>query len=244
MPANSTAVILTHGAWADGSSWGQVILPLERQGLRVIAAPIPLTSLTDDAVALRRAIERTSGPVILVAHAYAGGVIAALNNERVKSLVYVAALAPDKGETVGDVFYRGKPHPKAPQLKPDADGLIWMPENGFKDAFAQNASPDTIAALGRHAAADCLAVHSGSLARAGVANEAVVVPGGGRRPHDQSADAAFHGRTHGREDAILPGRSHAARHRAGSSRGCHSGGGRRRDQLIACAAVQAPHAPA
>ena len=63
------------------------------------------------------------------------------------SLVYVAALTPDKGETVGEVFYRGKPHPKAPQLAPDEDGLIWMPEHGFGDAFAQNASPDTIAIL-------------------------------------------------------------------------------------------------
>jgi hypothetical protein len=61
--------------------------------------------------------------------------------------VYVAALTPDKGETVGDVFYRGKPHPKAPQLAPDADGLIWMPEQGFADAFAQNASSDTLAIL-------------------------------------------------------------------------------------------------
>jgi len=147
MPANSTTVILTHGAWADGSSWSKVILPLERKGLRVIAAPIPLTSLTDDAAALKRAIERTSGPVILAAHAYAGGVIAAVNNERVKALVFVAALAPDKGETVGDVFYRDKPHPKAPKLEPDADGLIWMPEQGFADAFAQNASADTLAIL-------------------------------------------------------------------------------------------------
>jgi len=147
MPANSTTVILTHGAWADGSSWSKVILPLERRGLRVIAAPIPLTSLTDDAAALKRSIERMSGPVILAAHAYAGGVIAAVNNERVKALVYVAALAPDKGETVGDVFYRAKPHPKAPKLEPDADGLIWMPEAGFADAFAQNASADTLAIL-------------------------------------------------------------------------------------------------
>src|SRR4029077_12376359 len=116
-------------------------------GLRVIAAPIPLTSLTDDVAALGRAIERTSGPVTLAAHAYAGGVISAVKHERIKSLVYVAALTPDKGETVGDVFYRGKPHPKAPQLAPDADGLIWMPEHGFSDAFAQNASPDTIAVL-------------------------------------------------------------------------------------------------
>jgi len=147
MPANSTTVILTHGAWADGCSWGKVILPLERHGLRVIAAPIPLTSLTDDVVALGRAIERTRGPLTLAAHAYAGGVISAVEHERIRSLVYVAALTPDKDETVGDVFYRGKPHPKAPQLAPDADGLIWMPEQGFADAFAQNASSETLAIL-------------------------------------------------------------------------------------------------
>jgi len=96
MPANSTTVILTHGAWADGSSWGKVILPLERHGLRVIAAPIPLTSLTDDVAALGRAIERTRGPVTLAAHAYAGGVISAVKHERIKSLVYVAALTPER----------------------------------------------------------------------------------------------------------------------------------------------------
>jgi pimeloyl-ACP methyl ester carboxylesterase len=147
MSQNSPTVILTHGAWADGSSWSKVILPLERQGLRVIAAPIPLTSLSNDIAALGRAIERTNGPVILAAHAYAGAVISAASNGRVKSLVFVAALTPDEGETVGDVFYRGKPHPKAPQLAPDADGLIWMPEAGFGEAFAQNAPAETIAIL-------------------------------------------------------------------------------------------------
>jgi pimeloyl-ACP methyl ester carboxylesterase len=113
----------------------------------VIAAPIPLTSLSNDIAALGRAIERTRGPVILAAHAYAGAVISAVKNERVKSLVYVAALTPNQGETVGEVFYRGKPHPKAPQLAPDANGLIWMPEDSFGDAFAQNASSDMIAIL-------------------------------------------------------------------------------------------------
>lgn len=147
MSQNSTSVILAHGAWADGSSWAKVILPLERHDLRVIAAPIPLTSLSNDIAALGRAIERTRGSVILAAHAYAGAVISAVKNERVKSLVYVAALTPDQGETVGDVFYRGKPHPKAPQLAPDANGLIWMPEDSFGDAFAQNASSDMIAIL-------------------------------------------------------------------------------------------------
>jgi pimeloyl-ACP methyl ester carboxylesterase len=144
---NSTSVILTHGAWADGSSWAKVILPLERHGLEVIAAPIPLTSLSNDIAALGHAIERTRGSVILAAHAYAGAVISAVENERVKSLVYVAALTPDRGETVSDVFYRGKPHPKSPQLAPDANGLIWMPKDSFADAFAQNASPDMIALL-------------------------------------------------------------------------------------------------
>jgi len=147
MSQNSTSVILAHGAWADGSSWANVILPLEQHDLRVIAAPIPLTSLSNDIAALGRAIERTRGPVILAAHAYAGAVISAVKNERVKSLVYVAALTPNQGETVGEVFYRGKPHPKAPQLAPDANGLIWMPEDSFGDAFAQNASSDMIAIL-------------------------------------------------------------------------------------------------
>ena len=102
----SPTVVLVHAAWADGSCWGNVILPLRNQGLKVIAAPIPLTSLSDDAAALRRVIERTTGPVILVGHAYSGAVIAAAHDDRVKSLVYIAALAPDEGETVADVFYR------------------------------------------------------------------------------------------------------------------------------------------
>lgn len=135
-------VVLVHGAWADGSCWQNIILPLLRWGFRVISAPIPLTSLTDDVAALERVLERTSGPVILAAHAYAGAVIAAANHERVVSLVYIAALAPDEGETVADVFYRAKPHPDAPQLAPDAHGLIWMPEGGFRRAVAHKASLD------------------------------------------------------------------------------------------------------
>jgi pimeloyl-ACP methyl ester carboxylesterase len=137
-----TTVILAHGAWADGSSWDQVITPLLAQGLNVITAPLPLTSLSDDVTALDRTIERTQGAVVLAAHAYAGAVISLTASDRVRSLVYVAALAPDEGETVADVFYREKPHPRAPQLAPDKNGLIWMPEEGFASAFAQHASPE------------------------------------------------------------------------------------------------------
>ena len=143
-PENST-IIVVHGAWADGSSWQAVVHPLEHLGLRVIAAPIPLTSLSDDAAALKRTIARTHGPVIVAGHAYAGAVIATAHYDRVKALVYVAALAPDEGETVAQVFYRDETHPKAPQLAPDADGFIWMPDEGFANAFAQNASAQQIA---------------------------------------------------------------------------------------------------
>src|SRR5215469_6451630 len=140
-------VLLVHGAWADGSSWKDVILGLEREGLRVVAAPISLTSLSDDTAALNRAIGRTEGPVILAGHAYAGAVIASTKDERVKALVYIAALAPDEGETVAQVFYRHDKHSQSPQLAPDADGFIWMPDEGFRNAFSQHATAEQIALL-------------------------------------------------------------------------------------------------
>ena len=140
-PENST-IVLVHGAWADGSCWTNVILPLQRHGLKVTCAPIPLTSLSDDVAALNRALERTSGPLVLAAHAYGGAVIAGARQDRVKSLVYIAALAPDQGETVAKVFYRDEPHPKAPKLTPDAHGFVWIPEGGFQEAVAHKASAD------------------------------------------------------------------------------------------------------
>jgi pimeloyl-ACP methyl ester carboxylesterase len=72
-------------------------------------------------------------------------VIGGVRDDRVKALVYVAALAPDEGETVAEVFYRDEPHPEAPKLAPDADGFLWMPDSGFDRAFAQNATPEQIA---------------------------------------------------------------------------------------------------
>ncbi len=139
-----TTVVVAHGAWADGSSWNEVILPLIKQGLEVVAAPLPLTSLSDDAAALKRTISRTKDPVIVAGHAYAGAVIATATDDRVKALVYVAALAPDEGETVAQVFYRDEPHPQAPKLAPDDDGWIWMPDEGFANAFAHHATAKQI----------------------------------------------------------------------------------------------------
>jgi pimeloyl-ACP methyl ester carboxylesterase len=155
----SGSVVLVHGAWADGSCWSNVILPLRRQGLSVTSAPIPLTSLTDDIATLNRVVERTNGPVTLVGHAYAGAVIAAAHDDRVTSLVYIAALAPDENETVADVFYRADPHPEAPRLTPDRHGFIWMPQEGFSQAVAHKASryqATIMAAVQRPIALKCI----------------------------------------------------------------------------------------
>src|ERR1700760_3142006 len=107
----NATVVVVHGAWADGSSWQAIVRLLEERGLNVIAAPLPLTTLSDDAAALRRTIARTQGPIIVVGHAYAGAVIATAHDDRVKGLVYVAALAPDEGETVAEVFSKDESHP-------------------------------------------------------------------------------------------------------------------------------------
>ena len=147
MPHENVSIVLAHGAWADGSSWAKVIGPLTAQGARVLAAPLPLTSFAEDTAAVERALERVPGPSVLVGHAYAGAVIAATRNEKVKALVYIAGLAPDEGETVADVFYRTEPHPLAPKLAPDSHGLIYLPEEAFAAAFAQNASADELALL-------------------------------------------------------------------------------------------------
>lgn len=141
LPPNS-AVVLVHGAWADGSNWQKVVLPLERHGFKVICAQLPLTTLGEDVATLQRALERTTGPVILVGHAYSGGVIQGIADSRVKALVYISALAPAEGETVGDVFTRDKPSPYQPKLAPDAHGFIWQPDDGFARAVAPNVTAD------------------------------------------------------------------------------------------------------
>ncbi|MET8627627.1 alpha/beta hydrolase [Kitasatospora sp. NPDC004669] len=147
MSNNRIDVVLVHGAWADGSSWGKVIGPLKSDGINVVAAPLPLTSLTDDVAALKRVLERLDGPVVLVGHAYGGAVIAATHDPKIASSVYVAALAPDGGESAGDVFHRTQPHPRTPTLEPDPHGLVWLPAEAFADAFAQHASAEEQAIL-------------------------------------------------------------------------------------------------
>jgi len=164
MAMKDVSVVLAHGAWAEGSSWAGVIAALKKESVQVSAAPLPLTSLADDVAALNRSLDRTDGPIVLAGHAYAGAVIALASPERVRALVYVTALAPDEGEKVADVFYRLEPHPQAPKLAPDGNGLIWLPEGAFATAFAQNASADqraVLAAVQRPISVNCITVPAG-----------------------------------------------------------------------------------
>jgi pimeloyl-ACP methyl ester carboxylesterase len=164
MAKSDATVVLAHGAWADGSSWARVVTALAAEGIKAQAAPLPLTSLADDVAALNRSLDRTDGPIVLAGHAYAGAVIALARPARVKALVYVAALAPDEGEKVADVFYRLPAHPQAPKLAPDDNGLIWLPEDAFATAFAQNASTEdraVLAAVQRPISVNCITIPAG-----------------------------------------------------------------------------------
>ena len=135
--------VLVHGAFADGSCWQKVIPYLEKAGLKVIAVQNPLDSLDNDVAATKRAIRNAEGPVVLVGHSWAGAVITeAGNDEKVKSLVYVAAYAPDKGESVQSATSK---YPDPESLKTfvkDPDGYLTISEEGIKRYFAADLSPE------------------------------------------------------------------------------------------------------
>lgn len=147
MNTETATAVLVHGAWAGESSWGKVndILHLDR--ISTVTISLPLSSLADDTAALDKALEQIQGPVILVGHAYAGAVIGSTRSVKVRALVYIAALAPEQGETVADVFYRFEHDALAPKLAPDSDGWIRLPEDAFASAFAQHATPQEQRAL-------------------------------------------------------------------------------------------------
>lgn len=135
-------VVLVHGAFADGSSWTKIIPILRKRGLQVIAVQNPLTSLEDDVAATRRAIERASGPVVLVGHSWGGVVITEAGNaEKVKALVYVAAFAPDSGQSIASMTADAPPPSYARFLKKDSGGFLTLSDEGIGKNFAQDLSP-------------------------------------------------------------------------------------------------------
>ncbi|VVE57655.1 alpha/beta fold hydrolase [Pandoraea anhela] len=136
-------VVLVHGAFADGSSWAKVIPLLQQKGLHVTSVQNPLTSLTDDVAAATRAIHRQKGPVILVGHSWAGSVITqAGNDDQVKALVYVAAFAPDSGQSSNEMK-KDVPAPAwAAEIHKDSAGYLTLSDKAIAEEFAQDVTPD------------------------------------------------------------------------------------------------------
>lgn len=136
-------VILVHGAWADGSSWAKVIPLLAAKGLTVTAVQLPLTSFDADVAAVRRAIARAEGDVVLVGHSYGGAVIGQAGNDpKVARLVYVDAFAPDAGESAGALFSKFQSAPLGAELRPDPEGFLKLSRAGVFDLFAQDLDED------------------------------------------------------------------------------------------------------
>jgi pimeloyl-ACP methyl ester carboxylesterase len=135
-----TNIVLVHGAWADGSSWSKVIPLLAAKGLHVDAVQLPLTSQADDVGAVRRAIARVDGRLLLVAHSYGGSVMTQAGNDpKVGGLVYVAGFAPAEGESPFDLAF-AYPTPALQHLQQDQFGFLKLTPTGIREDFAQDLS--------------------------------------------------------------------------------------------------------
>jgi pimeloyl-ACP methyl ester carboxylesterase len=141
-PDNKPAIVLVHGAFADGSSWSKVITLLQAKGYPVVSVQNPLTSLADDVAATNRVLNQQTRPVVLVGHSWAGVVITqAGNNPKVGGLVYVSALAPDSGQAIPDVAAGFPPAPYEKTLIKDEGGFLWLPAATIVQEFAQDLTP-------------------------------------------------------------------------------------------------------
>ncbi|UVK80859.1 alpha/beta hydrolase [Pseudomonas sichuanensis] len=136
-------VVLVHGFWGGAAHWGRVIVELSRKGISELrAVELPLTSLADDAERTRKMVAQVQGPVLLVGHSYGGAVITEAGNAaNVMGLVYIAAFAPDAGESPGGLTQQHLPV-AAPNLEPDSDGYLWIKADKFHESFCQDLSAD------------------------------------------------------------------------------------------------------
>ena len=141
--SNQPAILLVHGFWGGAAHWSKVIVELARQGHQSIrAVELPLTSLADDVERTSKMIAQIGGPVLLVGHSYGGAVITqAGNHPNVTGLVYIAAFAPDTGESPGGITQQ-RPPEAAANLEPDSDGYLWIKPEKFHQSFCQDLSAD------------------------------------------------------------------------------------------------------
>jgi pimeloyl-ACP methyl ester carboxylesterase len=139
MSNGAATVILVHGAWADASSWSQVIPILLADGLSVVAAQLPLTSVEDDVAATNRAMADVKGPIVLVGHSWGGMAVTESGvNPNVSGLVYVAAFAPDVGESGSSLIGEHPAPPALSTIVTNSAGFVYQTAEGF----ISNVAPD------------------------------------------------------------------------------------------------------
>ena len=140
-PVKAKNVVLVHGAWADGSSWSEIIPRLQAAGLHVTAVQNPLTSLQDSDAATRRALAEQDGPTVLVAHSWGGTVISDVGDDpKVTGLVYIAARAPDAGEDFVALSQKFPAGPARAGIQ-ERDGFTQLSEDAFLNYFANGVEP-------------------------------------------------------------------------------------------------------
>ena len=137
------AIVLVHGGFVDGSGWEAVYRILKKDGYRVSIVQNPTTSLADDVAATKRVIAEQQGPVILVGHSYGGVVITeAGNDSSVAGLVYIAAFAPDRGESVAALIKDPPPGAPVPPILPPQEGFLALDKTKFAASFAADVEPE------------------------------------------------------------------------------------------------------
>jgi pimeloyl-ACP methyl ester carboxylesterase len=141
--ADKPAIVLVHGFWGGAAHWAKVITELHRRGFGELhAVENPLTSLADDAERTRKMVRQIEGPVLLVGHSYGGAVITEMGDlPSVSGLVYIAAFAPDAGESPGRISEE-KPPAAFENIAPDSDGYLWVKQDKFHESFAQDLPED------------------------------------------------------------------------------------------------------
>lgn len=143
MENKNVTIILVHGAWGDGSHWRHVIENLHSEGYTVRSVQNPLTSMDEDIQKTKDLIDLQEGKVLLVGHSYGGAVISgAGNHDKVVGLVYIAAFAPDKGESLGGIFGRREQPAGGANIVPDSKGFLWIKYDKFHESFAQDLNPE------------------------------------------------------------------------------------------------------
>ena len=196
---SKTNIVLVHGAWADGSSWGKVIPFLQQKGFNVTAAQIPLTSLADDIVVTRNLLAAQKGPTVLAGHSYAGVVISGAANDapNVEALVYIAAFGLDEGESIDALSKQGPAPAGAAVRPPDENGFLLDRSRWFRKSICRRRRSGRSPRYGCGAKASEHQLVHRKIRTTSLETSAVVVHGCDGRPDDSAASRGIYGKENG-----------------------------------------------